>query len=128
MKFPERVRDWWPLLALILLGLTVWYYHVWQHWLAYETGSYNTPGVAHNYNSFSGSLSDVGEYTVAAGMFTNASVVWRANTCHMHWWCWRHAAHPLEGTSFKLCHVHHPDEKHGVQRAVAQYVENKETE
>jgi len=130
-KMPERVRDWWPLLILAFLFCVFFFYPEWQHWLSHSTGSYNcTPttcpnGVVHNYNAFSGSISDVGEYTIAVGMFSNVAVVWRAHTCHMHWWCWRHAAHVLDGTEYKLCHVHHPDEKHNVKKAVARYQEIK---
>jgi hypothetical protein len=118
--------------VLVLIALAAYYYPEWQHWLAHATGSYNCPptgcpgGSPHNYNAFSGSLSDVGQYTIAGGIWANVLVVWRAHTCHMHWWCWRHAAYPLEGTGYKLCHAHHPDEKHGVKHAVAQYIANKE--
>jgi hypothetical protein len=131
LQLPEKFTDLWPVFVLGFLFCLVFFYHDWEHWLAYATGSYNcTPktcpnGVVHNYNSFSGSLSDVGEYAVATGVFTNAFVIWRAHTCQLHWWCWRHAAHELEGTGHKLCHVHHPDTRHGVKKAVAQYIDNK---
>src|ERR1700735_1917318 len=42
------------LLFLSVVAIVIWW-HPFEHWLAYATGSYNTPGVAHNYNFFSGS-------------------------------------------------------------------------
>lgn len=129
---PERIRDYWPLLALLVIAALVYYYPEWQYHVSHYTGSYNCPpagcpgGSAHNYNFWSGFGSDLGEYSIAGGMWGNVVVVWRAHTCHYTWWCWRHAAHPLEGTGYKLCHVHHPDERHGVKHAVRRYQRNKE--
>lgn len=109
----------WALPALAAIALTVVYYAAWQHWLAYATGSYNTPGVAHNYNAFSGSLSDVGELTIAASFLTSAALLWRSHTCHRYWWCWRHPHFTLEGTTYKLCARHHPDDVPTLSEALA---------
>lgn len=110
-------------LLLIAIGASVYYYSVWQHWLSYSTGSYNVPGVAHNYNAFSGSLADIGQYTIATGLFGNIAMAWRTHTCHRYWWCWRSGHHSLSGTPYKLCAKHHPDDVPPVARAVAEYVE-----
>jgi hypothetical protein len=99
----------------------VLYYPQWQHWLSYATGSYNTQGTAHNYNAFSGSLSDVGEYTVATGLIANVIVAWRVHTCHMYWWCWRPGCHALDGTPYKLCARHHPADVPTVSEAVRDF-------
>lgn len=109
----------WLLLIPAAVFSAVWFYHAWQHWLAYATGSYNTQGVAHNYNAFSGSLSDVGQYTIATSLITTSILLWRTHTCHGTWWCWRHGHWNLEGTPYKLCAKHHPDPVPTVQEAIA---------
>jgi hypothetical protein len=100
----------WLLVVAMVTALAVYYYATWQHWLAFATGSYNTQGVAHNYNFFSGAGSDIGEITIATSLFASAFVLWRANTCHRYWWCWHHGHFLLEGTPYKLCAKHHPDD------------------
>ena len=119
-------RLWW-LPNVAALVLVIIFYHQWQHWLAYATGSYNTPGVAHNYNAFSGALSDLGEYSIAAGFFSHTAMLWKAHTCHLHWWCWRAPKYQLGDTPHMLCHVHHPDEQQTAKEALADYVADKET-
>jgi hypothetical protein len=109
--------------AGVVIGLTVLYYRQWQHWLAYATGSYNVQGTPHNYNAFSGSLSDVGQITIATGLMANVIVAWRVHTCHMYWWCWRHGHYSLDGTPYKLCNKHHPDNVPTVAEAVDRYNE-----
>lgn len=79
-----------------------------QHWLAYHTGSLNTPGSPPNYNFWSGFGSDLGEYSIAAGLFGHIGVAWRSHTCHRYWWCWRAPRFELEGTPYMLCRRHHP--------------------
>jgi hypothetical protein len=100
----------WLLVVAVAIALTVYYYATWQHWLAYATGSYNTQGVAHNYNAFSGSLSDVGQLTLVASLVASTILLWRVHTCHGYWWCWRHGHYNLEGTPYKVCAKHHPDD------------------
>jgi hypothetical protein len=107
------------LIPVGLIFLTVWYYHQWQHWIAYATGSYNTQGTAHNYNAFSGSFSDVGEVTLLFSVITAFTLIWRSHTCNAKWWCWRHPHHTLDGTPYKFCSVHHPDDVPTVKEALA---------
>lgn len=97
-----------PVIAAIVLAVI--FYHQWQHWLAYATGSYNVQGVAHNYNAFSGSISDIGEITLVASVLASAALIWRTHTCHRYWWCWRHPHYALDGTPYKMCAKHHPDD------------------
>jgi hypothetical protein len=106
--------------AAVAVAAVIWY-HSWQHWISYGTGSYDTPGVAHHYNFFSGFGSDLGEYTIVASLAGNIAVVWRAHTCQRFWWCWRHPAAVLEGTQYRLCHRHHPDGIPGVAEAVRRH-------
>jgi hypothetical protein len=107
----------------LLTALTVYYYETWQHWLAFATGSYNTQGAPHNYNAFSGSLSDVGEITIATSFAASTIILWRAHTCHRYWWCWRHGHFNLDGTPYKLCSKHHPDDKPTLQDALDAHAE-----
>jgi hypothetical protein len=96
---------------LVLAGivlLAVSWRHGTQHWLTYHTGSQNTSGAPPNYNFWSGFGSDLGEYTIAAGLFGHIAVAWRTHTCHRYWWCWRSPRHPLDGTPYMLCARHHP--------------------
>lgn len=89
---------------LFLIVFAVQYYTTWQHWLAYATGSYNTPGVAHNYNSFSGSLSDVGEITLATAALGILYHILKRNNCHTHG-CWRIGRLPVG--DYRVCKRHH---------------------
>src|SRR5260370_17422550 len=104
----HRIRYLWWLPSVIAVALAVVYYHSWQFWLAHATGSYDTPGVAHHYNFFSGFGSDLGEYTIAAGILGHVVVIWRAHTCHAAWWCWRSPRYQLGDSPHMLCHPHHP--------------------
>jgi hypothetical protein len=105
------------LLAAAIAYLVIWYSQ-WQHWLSHGTGSYDTPGVAHHYNFFSGFGSDLGQYTIVTALISNVVVVWRAHTCQRYWWCWRPPAKPLDGTQYKLCALHHPEPVPTVAEAV----------
>jgi hypothetical protein len=109
---------------LILLGvltLIITWRMGTQHWLGYHTGSLNTPGSPPNYNFWSGFGSDLGEYTIAAGLLGHLVTSWRTHTCHRYWWCWRAPRYALDGTPFCLCSKHHPDEQPTVAEAVEQY-------
>lgn len=119
------MKNLWFLPILAAAALTVFYYHQWQHWLAYATGSYNTSGVAHNYNAFSGSLSDVGQYTIATSLITSSALLWRAHTCHAVWWCWRHGHFVLQGTPYRLCAKHHPQDVPTVEEAIVSFKESE---
>lgn len=110
MKLDKFMVGWSISLACIILAVI--FYHQWQHWLAYSTGSYNTPGVAHNYNAFSGSISDIGQYTVATTMAANVIMLWKHHTCPAAWWCWRRPHYQLGDTPHMICGHHHPDHSH----------------
>jgi hypothetical protein len=73
------------------------------HWLAYMTGSLNTPGAPPNYNFWSGVGSDLGEVTIIAALIT----VYRKHNCHVHR-CWRIAKFTVAGTPYVVCKKHHP--------------------
>lgn len=93
-------------LLVIAVALTVQYYGVWQHWIAYAVGAYNVPGVAHNYNAFSGSLSDISELGILVAMATIGYHIFRRGNCHTHG-CWRIGGYPV-GT-YKVCKKHHKE-------------------
>jgi hypothetical protein len=113
----------WLLVVAVAAALTAYYYATWQHWLAYATGSYNTQGTAHNYNAFSGSISDIGEITIVASVLTSFVLIWRSHTCHRYWWCWRHPHFALDGTPYKMCSKHHPDDVPTMQDALSAHAE-----
>jgi hypothetical protein len=106
----------WILPVIVLWGITalVIWYHSWQHWLSHGTGSYDTPGVAHHYNFFSGSGSDLGYVTILGGLVTIIWHIYSAHNCHdpegwLPWGCWRIGKYQAAGGQFKLCYKHHPD-------------------
>jgi hypothetical protein len=119
-------RAFWMLLIAGLVALCVFWSFGVQHWIAWYTGSYNTSGVAHNYNFWSGFGSDLGEYVIATSIFGGAIAAWRVHTCHAVWWCWRRPLHQLGSSPYKVCHVHHPEDVASFQQVMAdckQYVE-----
>lgn len=88
--------------AAAAAGAAWFWWHPIEHWIAYATGSYNTPGTPHNYNFNSGFGSVIlpPVITVAgAGV-----LMWWHHQCHVSgcWWyarrqtaagdraCWRH--------------------------------------
>jgi hypothetical protein len=97
-------------IALVSLGIfavaAIVFYHDWQHWLAYATGSYNCPrtgcpgGVAHNYNFFSGAGSDITELAIVGGILG----MYHKHNCHDPG-CWRIGRHSVDGTPW--CNRHH---------------------
>jgi hypothetical protein len=56
------------------------------------------------YNFWSGFGADVGGLTIAAG----ALGVYRKHNCHVKG-CWRIAKQQVVGTSWVVCHKHHPE-------------------
>jgi len=101
--------------VLALIVAAVIYYHQWQHWLAYATGSYNCPdhgcpaGSPHNYNAFSGALSDVAEITIPVSVLGLMATMLRKNNCEVHG-CWRLGRHGT-AAGHRVCRKHHPDDK-----------------
>ena len=78
-----------------------------QHWLAYNTGSENVPGVAHNYNFPSG-IGSIIIPPVLNGLALLA-VLWWHNQCHVdgcYWYARRKTA-----AGDLACWRHHPDRK-----------------
>ncbi len=73
---------------------------VFQHWLAHATGSYDTPGSAHNYNFWSGFGSDLGELTIITALIGT----YFKHNCHMKH-CLRIGRHVVNGTPW--CNKHH---------------------
>jgi hypothetical protein len=97
-----------------------------QHWLAVHTGTCPVEGSCNAgsgpwYAFWSGFGSDLGEYAIVVTLLGHTAMAWRTGTCHRYWWCWRHPHYLLEGTPYKLCRVHHPDEIPTVAEAVAEY-------
>jgi hypothetical protein len=58
------------------------------------------------YNFWSGIGADVGQIA----LFGAAIGLYRKHNCHVHR-CWRIAKQHVEGTSWMVCHRHHPDGK-----------------
>lgn len=100
----KRLLTFLPPAAVIAIVVT-WPLGL-QHWLAYETGSYNTPGVAHNYNFFSGSGSDIGQITLI-GLAVSFMAAWyHKHNCHNEK-CWRIGIHTLADGKYTVCRKHH---------------------
>lgn len=75
-----------------------------MHWFAVHTGSVaNTSGQPY-YNFWSGLGSDFGEVVLIGGVIQ----IVRHTNCHVKG-CWRVGKHPVVGTPYKVCRVHHPD-------------------
>lgn len=106
----SRVLRWILLgivgLLVVGVGLLIAYWIPVQHWLAVHTGTVNESG--EYYGFWSGFGADLGEVTlvttVAVGVYTGV----RKTNCHVKG-CWRIGHHPLEGTPYHLCAIHHPD-------------------
>lgn len=63
--------------------------------------------------------SDIREFAIAAGIYTGVRKV----NCHSRK-CWRIGHHPVEGTPYRLCKLHHPDVPNGgarIEEILAQY-------
>jgi hypothetical protein len=105
-------RRWRRIVAIVatllaaLIAVAVTEYHTWQHWLAFATGSFNVSGVAHNYNFFSGSGSDISELGIFSALAVILYHACRRGNCHMHG-CWRIGGYPVG--DFKVCRKHHAE-------------------
>lgn len=101
-----------PVVCLLLIAAAVFWNFGLQHWLAYATGSYNCPktgcpgGVAHNYNFFSGSGSDIGEITLVSIAIAAFATWWHKINCHVDG-CWRIGKHDKAGGEYSVCRKHH---------------------
>lgn len=96
----RRVLGWLAVLAAI--AAFTFFYHAIRYWLAYHTGSENTPGSPPNYNFFSGFGSDLQEITLLAGF----AVLYRKVNCHTAG-CWRIGMHHVADGQYVVCRKHH---------------------
>jgi hypothetical protein len=88
-----------------------------RHWTAIHIGSINETGPY--YGFWSGFGSDISEFAIAVGLYTGVRKV----NCHARM-CWRIGHHPLQGTPYHLCKLHHPDVPKGgarIEDILAQY-------
>lgn len=98
----------------VCAALAAWY-HDWQSWAAYETGSRNTAGTPPNYNYWSGfgSVFPWG-MGIVAGLWTRVYQNARARNCHTHG-CWRIGNYPSgDYRVCKRCHF----EVHGTHSTI----------
>jgi len=118
--------------ATILVGLVVVAaivllivdFDVIRHWTAIHIGSINETGPY--YGFWSGFGSDLSEFAIALGIYTGVRKV----NCHARR-CWRIGHHPLEGTPYHLCKLHHPDVPNSgakLEDILAQYKEYQGTQ
>jgi hypothetical protein len=92
------------LLLAVVLSLGIVFYHQWQHYVSYETGSYNVSGALHNNAAFSGSLSDVSELAIIGVLARSSYQHYKATKCH-HEGCRRIGLLPVG--NYRVCHKHH---------------------
>lgn len=78
-----------------------------QHWISYNTGSYNIPGTAHNYNFFSGFGSDLSEVTLFFAAVSLILHLYRVHNCEVTG-CMRIGRHDT-AAGHTVCRKHHPD-------------------
>ena len=109
----NRVKWPWPSIVAIFavtgsVAAGVWY-GSWQHWLAHQTGSINTPGTAPNYNYWSG-FGSVFPWSmgILAAITLGVYHGWRHKNCHTHK-CWRIGSYPVAGGDYKVCRKCHKD-------------------
>lgn len=74
-----------------------------MHWLSHWLGLDNPSGAP--YLWWSGAGADLGELAIIGGLVG----IYRRHNCHVHR-CWRIARHPVDGTTWTVCRLHHPDE------------------
>jgi len=69
----------------------------------YSIGVHYYGSTSQWYSFWSGFGSDLGEASILTGLL----VVFRHHNCNVHG-CWRLGTHPVDGTPYKACHIHHP--------------------
>jgi hypothetical protein len=72
------------------------------HWLTHFLGADDAEG--HWYNFWSGFGADLGQ----VALFGAVIGIYRKHNCHVHR-CWRIGKQPVIGTSWMVCHHHHPE-------------------
>lgn len=78
--------------------------HAVANWLYFFFG---VSGTGSHYGFWSGAGSDLGEYTVAVGIFLTLAHAVRSKNCEVHR-CWRLGAH-VTAANHRVCRRHHPD-------------------
>ena len=114
-------------LFIVCLGFGAWWYFGGQGWLAIHSGTDYCPSglspialtTCKAYGFLSGAGSDLGEIALITGIWGNAILLWRKNTCHYTWWCWRHPHHQVADTNYFVCTHHSPKNHPTVKEAVA---------
>jgi hypothetical protein len=81
----------------------MWLHHV-GNWLFWFFG---VSGVGSHYGFWSGAGSDLGEYTIAIGIFLALTHAVLAHNCEVHH-CWRIGRHKTLANHC-VCRKHHPD-------------------
>jgi hypothetical protein len=119
-----------PLLALsFVVGFAVAWFFGEGHWIAWYTGSYNTSGVAHNYNFWSGFGSDLGEATLLSVLVTFGAAWYHKHNCHTEN-CWRIGLHSIVGGAYTVCRrchnkiTGHPQKKFSIDHLAAKHREH----
>lgn len=107
----------------------VWWFFGLGHWLAWYTGSYNTPGIAHDYNFWSGFGSDLGEVTLLSVLLTFGAAWYHKHNCHTEN-CWRIGLHQIVGGTYTVCRrchnkiTGHPHRKLSIDHLAAKHREH----
>ena len=112
------------LVAAAALVILIVNFDVIRHWTAIHIGSVNESGPF--YGFWSGFGSDISEFAIAVGIYTGVRKV----NCHSRR-CWRIGHHPLAGTPYHLCKLHHPDVPKGgakLEDILAQYKKYQDTQ
>jgi hypothetical protein len=91
------------------------------HWLAVVTGG-SWPGAVPTawYNEWSGFLGDLAVFGLLVTFGAHVRLAWSTATCHARWWCPRRGTHLLgDGSPWRFCRVHHPDDIPAAREALA---------
>lgn len=80
------------------------WWHQFANWLYFFFG---VSGTGSHYGFWSGSGSDIGEYTVAVGIFLTLAHAVRSKNCEVKH-CWRLGGHAT-AAGHRVCRRHHPD-------------------
>ena len=110
-------------ILVVVVAVTVQYYHAYQPWVAIHTGSLNNSSTPPNYNYWSGFGSvfpwELGLFaSVGAFLITH----YRLNNCHIEK-CVRLGKYPAAGGHYKVCRKHHPDSHVRNKRVTFEHVQ-----
>lgn len=97
----------WLVILLAVAGFIAWialYPDDWRNWLGFSKAAYFQDG--QNYAFYSG----IGPMLITAiGLSTLIAGAWRHFNCHVDG-CPRIARFHVDGTTFKVCKFHHPED------------------